>query len=135
MDNSIISSLKSKDSFYFSGGVLEEEIKQAEQKLEMRFDSQYREYVRQFGVASFEGHELTGICPFPRLNVVDVTIAERDRMNSTADKLYVLERTNIDDVTIWQSTEGSIYAGQPGRPLKTICYSLEDYINDNWISN
>ena len=32
----------------------------------MTFAADYRDYVAALGVASYEGHELTGVCPFPR---------------------------------------------------------------------
>ncbi|MDR3313690.1 MAG: SMI1/KNR4 family protein [Oscillospiraceae bacterium] len=53
-------------------GVTEQQIIEAEQKFGLKFFSDYREYLSEFGIVSFGGHEFTGICSSTRLNVVDV---------------------------------------------------------------
>lgn len=69
---------------------------------------------RALGVASYEGHELTGVCPFPRLSVVSVTQQERAANPAIPSAWYVLEQTNIDDLVIWQDASGAVYQAMPG---------------------
>ena len=45
-------------------------IRQAEKDLNVLFAKDYVEYVSSFGIAVFDGHELTGICDKKRLDVV-----------------------------------------------------------------
>lgn len=55
-----------------SGAIIE-----AEAKLGLSFSKEYRSYLESCSFASVNGHELTGICKSPRLDVVGATRAER----------------------------------------------------------
>jgi len=105
-----------------------ETINIVEQKLNVRFSIEYKEYLLAFGEASIYGHELTGICESKRLNVVDVTIEERERDENIPDDFYVIEQTHTDDIVIWQSGTGEIYKSQPNCNYIKICDSLCRYI-------
>ena len=52
-------------------------ITEAEAKLGLSFSKEYRSYLESCSFASVNGHELTGICKWPRLDVVGATRAER----------------------------------------------------------
>lgn len=52
-------------------GASDEQVKQAEQKLELQFSGEYCEYLTAFGVVSVYGHEFTGICIFSRCATSD----------------------------------------------------------------
>ena len=52
-------------------------ISKSEKILGLRFSHEYCEYLRTFDLASFSGHELTGIRSPARFNIVEVTNAER----------------------------------------------------------
>lgn len=110
---SIVRMLKDQPNLYCLKGASEDEVRQAEQALGLRFAEDYRAYVSEYGAASFAGHELTGVCPSRRLNVVDVTTLERDSSDVPAD-WYVIEQTNIDDIVIWQSADGAVYQTTSG---------------------
>jgi len=90
-----------------------EQIEEAEQELGLHFYTDYREYVSELGVASFYGHEFTGICASPRLNVVDVTNSNKTVFTDIPSDWYVLEEANIDDIVIWQSSTGEVYQTAP----------------------
>ena len=60
----------------------------------VRFAKDYFQYVTQIGVASFDGHELTGICQSNRLDVVSVTRRERQKNPDIDEEWYVVEQTN-----------------------------------------
>lgn len=125
----IITMLRSKPFFYALGSAPEAQINMAEQQLVLKFSSEYTAYVAEFGVASFDGHELTGICAFPRLNVVDVTLTERNRTPTAQADWYVIEQANIDGIVIWQSSVGEIFQTIPnGMPIK-LCDSLSEYLD------
>ena len=105
-----------------------EEIKNAESKLDLRFSDEYCTYLKKFGVASAGGHELTGICNSPRLNVIDVTKNERANNPDVPKDWYVIEQANIDDIVIWQSATGEIYQTAPNSESMKICDSIAEYI-------
>lgn len=126
----IIKTIISKQDLFYTSGVDMQIIKDAEKNLCVRFAKDYIEYLLTFGVASFEGHEFTGICKSKRLNVVDVTKDER-KHSLYADKMYVIEQTNIDGIIIWQDENGYIYQSSPnGNPI-CICNTLTDYIKNS----
>ena len=124
----MITKLRAKPFFYSMGCVSEIQIIKAEQQLGMKFSGEYREYVAKFGIVSYEGHELTGICKSKRLNVVDVTLTERKRTPTAQADWYVIEQANIDSIVIWQSITGEIYQTIPSAPAIKMCDSLSEYI-------
>ena len=123
----IVKLLQKQSDFYAMKGVSEEDIRAAEQELGLRFATDYRKYVAAYGVASYAGHELTGICKSRRLNVADVTAEERNSTDVPAD-WYVLEQANIDGIVIWQATNGTIYQTAPNAKAKRICGSMAEYV-------
>lgn len=119
--------LKEKKNYCSLGPVSESEIVDAENKLGVKFSKEYTEIIKEFGVFSCSGHELTGICNSKRLNVVDVTLAERE-INPYASDLYVIETANIDSIVIWQSCDGGIYCTKDDSKPTKICESLIEYL-------
>lgn len=123
----IVKFMQKQPDFYAMKGASEEDIKMAEQVLELRFATEYRKYIAAFGIASFAGHELTGVCKSKRLSVVDVTIEERNNVVVPAD-WYVLEQANIDGIVIWQASNGTVYQTAPNTKAKKLCGSIAEYI-------
>ncbi len=128
MDN-IVKAMQAKQGFVALKGASAEQITKAEAALGVKFSEDYQKYVSAFGIASFENHELTGICASPRLNVVDVTLAERSKNPELPTDWYVLEQMNIDDVTIWQSSTGDVYQSLSGAKIIKLCGSLFEYLD------
>ena len=106
----------------------QEEIQQAEQVLMVSFSDEYKEYLLSLGVAAVGAHEFTGICGSARLNVVDVTLKERELYNHEYDAMYVVEQEGIDNIVIWQATDGRVYRSCPGLQLEFIASSLAEYL-------
>lgn len=106
----------------------EESVKLAEVKLDVSFSPEYRRYLLVLGTATAGTHEFTGICMSPRLNVVDVTLKERQKYNHECDLMYVVEQLHIDDMVIWQSQDGKVYQSMPGSHVVEIAPSLADYL-------
>lgn len=124
----IVAKLSSMPAFRMQKSSTPGEIIRAEQQLKLTFSKEYQEYLLAFGVASVFGHELTGITKTKRLNVVEQTIAERNRNSNVSDDLYIIEVTNIDGIVIWQKSSGEIYKTIYDGPPMLICSSLSDYI-------
>ena len=124
----VIDIIAEKENVFSMKGVSDELINQAEQELGLIFNEEYKSYLSVYGLVSYGSHELTGICPFPRLNVVSVTIDERESNPLTPKDYYVIEQLNIDGMVIWQSSEGKIYQTIPNSEPVKIADSLSEYI-------
>ena len=117
-----------KNSFLSGKGISNEQISQAEQNLGLSFSEEYREYLSLYGIAAFDGHELTGITKSNRLDVVSTTIEARKRYPDLPGDLYVVESTGIEELIILQNTDGKVFGCAPNYRLEKICDSLSDYI-------
>ena len=124
----IVKKLRAEPNFCAMSGASREQIEQAEKALSLRFADEYREYLAAFGVASVYGHELTGICASPRINVVDVTISERMSNHTVPTNWYVVEQTHIDGIVVWQSSTGEVCQTTPNAPPEKLCNSLCEYL-------
>lgn len=105
-----------------------EDISNAENKLGVVFSNEYKDYLLTFGVATFDCHEFTGICQSPRLNVVDVSLDERQLCEHSCDSMYVVEQLHIDGIVIWQAQDGSVYQTMLGLSPIRIASSIVDYL-------
>lgn len=122
--------LRNKTDFIGSSGRTKEEILQAEKELCVRFADEYHEYLEKIGLASVEGHELTGLTRDSRLNVVAVTKEYRTMYGTDTVSWYVVEDIGIDGLVIWQNAKGIIYQTSfTVAPVK-IAESLEEYLRD-----
>lgn len=110
-------------------GKTEKEIFEAEKKLGLRFAIDYRQYLKKYGFAIVNGHELTGLSNISCMNVVEATETERSKnyLNEKMKEWYVIENLNIDDVLIWQSSSEEIFQVTPESICK-IYDSLSEYI-------
>lgn len=124
----IVEKLKGKEYFHSLTGATEAEIRASEQALGLTFAEDYRDYLKEFGLASYQGHELTGLINSPRLNVVTQTLEERRNNPHIANDLYVIEVANIDGIIIWQTSTGEIFETVYDSVPTLIHQSLYDYI-------
>lgn len=127
----IIDILKNAPEYIGGNGRTDTEIETAEKQLGIKFSPDYRCYLKDIGLACFDGHELTGICKSARLNVVDVTLLQRQRV-SDAYSWYVVEETGIDGIVIWQAPTGDIFQTALGAKTRKISDSLAKYIIGNY---
>lgn len=123
----IIDVLRSMPDFIGSNGRSKEEIELAETMLEVAFARDYRNYLEEIGLACFDGHELTGLTKTDRLNVVTVTMKQRERFGKIASTWYVIEEANIYGIVIWQDTEGFVYEAASNANVKKVADSLSEY--------
>lgn len=125
---SIIDTILSKSGLYTGKGVSDEDIKKAEQELDVVFSLEYREYLKNYGVISYEGHELTGLSSDDRINVVSVTKACRMLIPSISSNMYVIEEMNFDGFVLWQNESGQIYETQYDSKPKLIYNSMNEFL-------
>ena len=125
----IIEELNKKSCLYYEKGASIEAIKKAEEALGLKFDEDYKEYLRQFGSVSCGGHELTGISEDEALDVVKVTIYNRERNQNVRIPIYVIEETHIDGIVIWQAETGEIFQTGYKEVPEKIFESLMEYVS------
>ena len=125
----IVNKLCALPAFCSLTDVSADQIADAEKALALRFADDYREYLLAFGIASSDGHELTGICNSKRLSVVDVTLSEKSITPGIPQDWYVLEEANMDGIVIWQNSIGAIFQTQPGREAVKLAASICDYLD------
>lgn len=113
---------------YTGNGVGEKAIQMSEEMLGLKFSDEYREYLLNFGIACVSGHELTGICSFPVLDVVDVTKEERELNSNIPHDFYVVEQNDDDAIIMWQNQKGEIYISECYEEPHKIYDSLGEYI-------
>ena len=125
----IVESLKKKETLFTLEGVSAQQIEAAENELSLRFAEDYVQYVSAFGIASYDNHELTGICQAERLNVVAVTKKNRGILPELNKDWYVVEQMNMDGVIICQDSTGAVFQTSPGNDPVRVCNSLTEYIS------
>ena len=113
---------------YTGNGADDESIRRAESLLQLKFSDEYCKYLKAYGTAAVNGHEFTGICLSKWLDVVAVTLSERERKHHIPDDFYVLEQLNIDDAVVWQSSKGAVYQTVGDSEPVKICDSFCEYI-------
>ena len=126
--NNLITLIQSKPDFYKLNPASDEQIINAESELSLTFSEDYKVFLRAFGVASFEGHEIVGICNSSRLNVVEITKENKIKNPNIPSDFYVIEELNINGIIILQNKNGEVFQtlGQE-KPVK-IANSLIEYI-------
>lgn len=121
--------LDSKIGLLSGEPVTNEVIKEAEKELNIKFAKEYREYLQEYGIIAYGGHEITGLCDDDRTNVVIATKRLRNGNRNIPSDYYVVEEANIDGIVIWQETSGSVYMTKydsaPQKIFKSFCEYLE----------
>ena len=125
----IIDAIKGLEHLNHLTPATSEEIERAEHELNLVFADDFKEYVRNYGVISAKGIELTGITTSKRLDVVSVTMSERE-LSNIPPAMYVVENIAIDGILVLQNDRGEIYSRTPHMQPRKICNSLAEYISN-----
>ena len=120
--------LSNMKNVYHLEGATEDSISSAQFELGLSFADDYRDYLRQYSLLSYESHELTGLCKSDRLNVVSATKREKEDNSYISSDMYLIEQIGVENLTIWQDSKGNIYSVEYQKPPVLICNSLIDYI-------
>ena len=115
---SIVEVIKNKPNFRSLVKPTAEMISNAQKKLNLQFANEYIQYLNEFGVAVFNGTELTGlgfnnrgeeIADDSIFSVVGETIKARQIFSSLPSDLYVVENCGINSLLVLQDSNGCIY--------------------------
>lgn len=124
----LITKLKQLPDYVGSNGRKIEEIENAEKVLNVIFSNDYKTYLNEIGLASFENHELTGITKNKNVSVVDCTIENRKLNPNVSNSMYVIEDAHIDGIVFWQNEKGEIYITSYDSKPKLYCKSMLEYL-------
>lgn len=127
MKANIVETIKRLKNAMFLSPASNAEVEQAEKTLQLKFAQEYKEYVLNFGVATAQGVELTGITNSPRLSVVSVTERERS-LSGIPQNMYVVNCSDVENSVILQDETGTIYEFRQ-KSLTRIFSSLSEYIS------
>jgi hypothetical protein len=123
----IVSTINGLENLVTLKGASKDEIKKAENSLELSFAEDYKTYLEKYALISARHIEITGLVESKRLNVVDVTLAERPRRPLPPD-MYVIDNTGIEGILVLQNRDGEIFESQDSGTIKKIYSSLSEYI-------
>jgi hypothetical protein len=122
----IIAVIKSLEKVASLKGVSQETVVDAEKKLGLSFAADYKAYLIEYGLISAKHIEITGLTDSKRLNVVDVTLSER-QSNKLPHDMYVVDNTGIEGILILQNGKGEIFEFINGKSRK-IFDNLIEYL-------
>lgn len=124
----IIQAIKSLEDLLPLKPATEIQINDAEKQLGLKFSSEYRECLQEFGAIVADGIELSGIAKSEHRNVVSLTKREWELNPKIPHTMYVIENAGMDGIMVWQDTSGLIYQSRPFMEPKKIAESLAEYI-------
>ena len=110
-------------------GADEKTINETEQRLGVQFAKDYKEMLAAVGACICRGHELMGISSFADMSTYQATVEQRQLNPSIPSDWYIIERTGMDGVMVFQAGDGVVYQISPNQPPVKIADTLSDYLN------
>lgn len=111
-----------------------EEIRKAEEQLNLKFADDYIECMLNYGAMCACGVELiTATNVSERLNVVYRTLDEKAQEYNVGirDDMYLIEDMYIDGILCWQDASGAVYVSAPYVEPQKDCDSLLEFFQDS----
>ena len=124
----IVDKIKKIKDLNFIDGCSDEQIKEAEKLLKLKFPKEYIEYVKEFGCIDFGATEWTGLNIEGELNTVEATLAEKKYNDSFPDNFFVLDDYHIDAKKIIVNESGEVFLLQYDN-LTKVCNTISDYLD------
>lgn len=128
--SAFVDTLRKCKLFFSKPGASDSQISRSQSTLGLEFANEYKEYLREYAVVSVNGHEITGIFPGTRFDVVEATEEERSCNPNIPTDMYVVERTNIDGIVFWQDVAGSIFQTTYGSKPVRVYADLNECIKN-----
>ncbi len=124
----IIEKMKSIEDLGYIDGCSDEQIKEAEELLDLKFPREYIEYVKEFGCIDFGSTEWTGLNIEGELNTVEATTTEKKYNDSFPAGCFVLDDYHIDAKKIIVNESGEVFLLQYDNITK-VCNTISDYLD------
>ena len=127
--SSIIEKIVGIKNLYHAKGCTLEQIKKAENELQITFPDEYKDIVEKYGAISFFGTEWTGLNVDDYLNVVVVTKQERGLNSAFPTDCFVLENHAIDGILVICNEKGEIFSCHYSN-IEKIYDSISSYLDE-----
>ena len=124
----ILEKIKGIPNLYHVSGCTEEQLKDAQQNLGIKFPKEYVNYVKEYGAISFYGTEWTGLNIEGYLNVVEATKQERELNSDFPQDCFVIENLAIDGCITVIDEKGQVFCVQYNKK-ELLCENLEEYLD------
>lgn len=125
---SIIEKIKGISGLRRAKGCTFEQIKTAQEELDLTFPDEYMDYVKTFGCIDFGATEWTGLNVKGYLNTVTATKQEKSVNNNFPKGCFILEDMNIDAKKTIVDEKGKIYSLQYEK-VTPLCNSISEYLD------
>lgn len=109
-------------------GCTSEQLKEAQEALDIIFPNEYVDYVREFGCIDFGATEWTGLNIKGRLNTVDATKQEMSVNKDFPKGFFVLENLGIDAKRVIVNEKGEVCIIQYEK-VTHLCDSISEYLD------
>ena len=125
--NDLIMEIEKSHKIFKTEGASKEQIYEAEKDLGLKFPSEYKKYLEDFGAISFGSIELTGLNIEKYAHVVYLTKKELERNPNFPKDSFIIQNTGIDGVIVLMNEAGLVFYWKNGKAGKSF-YSLNEYI-------
>jgi len=126
--SNIISVLKKLPGMEYLSPANEQDIKNAEANLNLKFADEYKEYLSSFGFVFSDIIAVSGICDDEDYEVVALTNKLRLINRHIPLDFYAIEDVGVDGLVIWQNQTGAIYQSVPHLEPVLIFNNLSDFL-------
>ncbi len=105
----------------------EADISVIETALGTQLSEDYKAYILKYGVITAENIEITGACDSPRLNVVDVTLREREFSSGFPENCYVIAMPGPEGLLLIQTSSSDIFEYRNNK-IKKVYNNLSEFL-------
>lgn len=113
---------------FSTGGVSVSEVEKAEKELAVSFPEEYKELLVEYGAISVGTHEIAALGVEGYLNVVNLTIEERQLApNNDLEEYIIIQNIGSEGMLIVLDSEGTVYEYATGE-LKQIYKDFYSYL-------
>lgn len=127
--SNIISTIKKLPGMEYLLPASIEDIKKAEEKLNLIFADDYKEYLSFFGMVWSDIIAISGISNDEDYGVVELTNKLRLTHTNIPLDFYAIEDVGVDGLVIWQNKTGVVYQSVPNHKPVRIFDNLSDFLN------
>lgn len=120
--------IREYEDFTAVGGASNEQIKEAEEELGLKFSKEYKEFLKEYGAACANGHEFLGICDSKRLNIVEGTLKAKKKNDNVPEDMYLIEDVGIDKILTWQNAKGELFQTVGKGEIERLEVELCEYV-------
>lgn len=124
----IVEKLKGISDLSAIEGCTVEQIREAQDALDIIFPDEYIDYVKEFGCIDFGATEWTGLNIKGRLNTVDATKQEMSVNADFPKGYFILENLGIDAKRVIVNEKGEVYILQYDKK-NYLCKSISEYLD------